>query len=169
MKITKGAVQLIRSYARGCSVDYDNLDKMMFYVHFVKIAERMGKGEIDEDVVRHYYQKVHNKIVLGVAKIRKFDDIKTSDNCLVNVGMVVDISKGNLTILSNVLTIANGEPIFNTPVKRIIDRGFVSNVEKNNFISFHKGVAAEVINRAEAVKLEEFTVDLLELIKKGSQ
>jgi hypothetical protein len=66
MKFTQDALRLTRKYAAGalCKIDFENIEKTMFYPHYVSIAKTMGLTKITVEVVQKYWLEIHNGIVI---------------------------------------------------------------------------------------------------------
>jgi len=66
MKFTQDALRLTKEYASGalCKIDFKNIEKTMFYPHYVSIAKKMNLGKITVEVIRKYWLEIHNEIVV---------------------------------------------------------------------------------------------------------
>jgi hypothetical protein len=67
MKFNDKALKLIKRFAAGVSCpewSEDTIKSAMFYSYCKDIAERKGKKEIDEEVVKEYILKEHNPITV---------------------------------------------------------------------------------------------------------
>jgi len=73
MNWKKDALRLTKKYATGasCKIDFKNVENTMFYPHYEAIAEKMDLHEITVDVVREYWLKIHNGIIIAMFKARK--------------------------------------------------------------------------------------------------
>lgn len=84
MNFTKDALRLTKKYATGasCEIDFKNIEKTMFYPHYLLIAKNRKLGKITIEVVREYWLRIHNEIV-----IKRFmvGDLKSKEakNCMV--------------------------------------------------------------------------------------
>jgi hypothetical protein len=66
MKFTQDALRLTKEYATGasCKIDFKNIERTMFYPHYLLIAKNKKLGKITVEVVREYWLGIHNKIVV---------------------------------------------------------------------------------------------------------
>jgi len=71
MKLTEEALRLTKKYASGalCKVNFCAIKQTMFYPHYLLIAGEKNLDKINVDVVREYWLKIHNQIVIERFKI----------------------------------------------------------------------------------------------------
>jgi len=67
MKITKNALALTKKFAAGaaCPVNFQTIEKTMFWPYYEQIARDWGLIKINEKVVKRYWFVYHNTIVLN--------------------------------------------------------------------------------------------------------
>ncbi|MFZ5559441.1 MAG: hypothetical protein ACOZAL_01450 [Patescibacteria group bacterium] len=85
MKFTPKALELMRIFSSGVSCpswDENTVEKTMFYPHCEGIARKTNKEEIDEEVVKEYFLKVHNQVT-GRVGIVAGESIESIKNCMV--------------------------------------------------------------------------------------
>jgi hypothetical protein len=160
MHFTEKALRLIQRYTRGCDVDRENPERMMPYSRLVKMATESGRGEIDENIVRQYFFQYHNGIVFALGRKENLSQ-EQIDHCLVHPAMIGKVDGGTLRVIYKPF-FADGKifRFFGMDTKAI-QRDGLPDVERRDFISFHRGFAAEKLTHAEALELEQFNKNLI--------
>ncbi len=86
MDFTEAALRLTKKYASGalCKIDFSKLENTMFYPYYLLIAQKMGSKKITIKIVREYWLRIHNQLVverfnLGLLKREE------AKNCLVKL------------------------------------------------------------------------------------
>lgn len=73
MKWKREAIEIIKIFASGVSCpawDENTIEQTMFHPCCDDIAEKIGKTEIDEEVVKIYILKEHNSITVKIGRKR---------------------------------------------------------------------------------------------------
>ena len=84
MEITDEALKLTKKFADGalCKIDFEHIEATMFWPFYEAIAKRKKKKEIDGEVVKEYWFKIHNNVVFKRFQRGKLT-IKQAKNCMV--------------------------------------------------------------------------------------
>lgn len=104
MKITKKALELTRMFAAGapCVINFDYIKVTMFWPFYELIAKKQNKKEIDEEVVKEYWFKIHNYLVVERFR-RKELTAKQAENCMVRP----DRQKNKLVCIHGGITVCS--------------------------------------------------------------
>lgn len=133
------AKNLISSVSKGkAPEDTEKLFKVAFSA-CKKIAKRMGKKEIDSDVVRQYFLFEHDELI--DIRYKKFGDFNPFE-CKTYPGIVLKTKKNKALIRIP----------FKTKVYRT---DFVKNLKKNDHVVVHREFVVEKINMNLLNKLDE--------------
>lgn len=175
--ITKAALGLTKRYAAGasCKVNFENIEKTMFYPHYEKIAREQGFSEIRREIVKKYWFKIHNRIVIELFLKGKYN-LRQADNCLVHSAVikfippVTNIKGWDLEVDSRQLGYYKQRLFLSANlVPKKIKRGGLRKIEKGNWITVHGGVVVEVITKEEADFLERKTEEVIDSINQSSK
>lgn len=84
MNIDKKALRLTRRFAKGapCAIDFKHIQATMFWPFYENIAQKLNLTEINELVVKEYWFKIHNQLVIKRFKKGDFNFKKAVD-CMV--------------------------------------------------------------------------------------
>jgi hypothetical protein len=94
MNIDQKALELTKKFTKGapCAINLSSkgIKLTMFWPYYEKIAMEMNLSEVNEDVVKEYWFKIHNKLVFmefqAMKKIQKNGlNPKEYKNCMVSV------------------------------------------------------------------------------------
>lgn len=116
------------------------------------IAERKAESIPFGSVPHHSFHVLYINFVS-----KKVEPVlKNLDSCLITWGNVKEVQENSLVVDSVQLVFDSGE--FKLKEKRkSIDSGFVSQAEKNSFVSVHWNFAVELIEKQELKSLKHFT------------
>lgn len=167
MIITKTASELTKRYAAGasCEIHFENIEKTMFWPHYENLAKETN--EINRDVVRKYWFKVHNRIVLELLLKRKYT-LEKAKSCLVYPGIVRKILEEKLLVAYQPLIKKNGLDLSMRETLVKINKESLE-AEEGNIISFHGEAVAEIITKDEAAFLTNKTRETIDLLNKGGK
>jgi len=154
------------------------LKKLKPYPYYQLIAERNNiSNPLSEEVVRAYWigndllekfsareNPHHNFCILKDAEIYSKDFgwdiiIKNINLCRVSWGKVVRVDD-LIEVEANLLGYKSGK-IFETNLKIKIKKGFLKNIQKGDFISFHWMEAREIISEQQKDKLDQINKNLV--------
>jgi hypothetical protein len=155
------------------------LKELKPYPYYKLIAERNNIFDpLSEEVVRAYWignnllekfsakeNPHHNFCILKDAEISSKDFgwdiiIKNINLCRISWGRVVRVDD-LIEVEASLLWRKNGKFFETNPLRIKIKKGFLKNIQKNDFISFHWMEAREIISEQQKDKLDQINKNLV--------
>jgi hypothetical protein len=88
MQITEKALSLTKKFAAGapCPVNFRCIENTMFWPWYEAITRKKGFAKVTTDIVKEYWFKIHNDIVLERFRAGNLNLLQAK-NCMVRTGM----------------------------------------------------------------------------------
>jgi len=84
MKYTKPALPLMKKYAAKCKIDWNNLGGTIFQPRLEARAKQLGSEKITIGIVRWYWLKNHNLVLLKLLSANKISE-KDANYCMTSI------------------------------------------------------------------------------------
>ena len=126
-----------------------------------RIAEKKAAGIVDGMFPHHSFHVLYINFINPNLKPL----ISNLSNCLVQWGKVKKVRESQFLVKAEQLLFESGQLKLKEKIRNV-DKGFVQQVAKNDFVSIHWNKAVELLDEEQVGMLKKNTLNMLDLIKQ---